>query len=194
MGAGSVRFLQKLTAEGWLTGVMAFVGLFGLIFMSSLVAAPKVLFGRSLTAIPPSLFPTLVLSAMAALALMHLYSIRKTIFSDTAKVFDGGGLRRVVMLFAVMFLYALTMERIGFFFSSAIAMAAVGWVSGNRSIPQIVIVSLIGPIALYVLSTRGLAVSLPELSWIEFLYAGVFDAFSGAEAPSAEGATTEQDQ
>ena len=61
-----------------------------------------------------------------------------------------------------------------------ISLAAVSWIAGNRSIPQICAVSILSPILLYLVATRGLAVSLPELSWVEFLYARVFDAASGA--------------
>lgn len=185
-GGSSVKFIKSLTAEAWLTGGLALLGIFGLVFLSQLVAAPKALFGRSLTAIPPSLFPALVLGTMAILAGLLLYSLRGSLLSKHSKTFAEGALQRVVMLFAVMFFYALTMAPLGFFISSALSMVAVAWIAGNRSILQICAVSVVCPILLYLVSTRGLAVSLPELSSIEFLYARVFNAFSGAVS-GAEG-------
>lgn len=164
---------------------MALLGVLGVVFMSQLVAAPKLLFGRSLSAIPPSLFPKLVLATMAVLSGLLIYSLRGKLISRDSTTFEDGALRRVVMLFAVMLFYALTMAPIGFFFSSALSLAAVAWIAGNRSIPQIIAVAIISPIALYLISTRGLAVSLPELSSIEFLYARVIDAF-GALAGSSD--------
>lgn len=92
------------------------------------------------------------------------------------------------MLFAVMLFYALAMAPIGFFFSSALSLAAVAWLAGNRSILQIVAVSVISPIALYLISTRGLAVSLPELSSIEFFYARLLEMASSS-GTSSEGVT-----
>ena len=66
-------------------------------------------------------------------------------------------------------------------------MVAVAWLAGNRSVVQIVAVSIISPIALYLVATRGLAVSLPELSSIEFFYARIFDVFqSGAPTGGSE--------
>lgn len=174
-----MKVIKFITAEAWLTGGLALLGILGLAFMSSLVAAPKVLFGRSLTAIPPSLFPSLVLGAMAVLAVLLLYSLRGSLLAEHSKTFEDGSLKRVVMLFGVMFFYALTMAPLGFFISSALSMAAVAWLAGNRSILQICAVSVICPIALYLVSTRGLAVSLPELSSIEFLYARFIDIFTG---------------
>ena len=151
--------------------------------MSSLVAAPKVLFGRSLSAIPPSLFPMLVLVALALLAGWLLFSLRGSLFSQVSKTFEEGAIGRVVSLFAVMLFYALCMSPIGFFLSSAVSMVAVAWLAGNRSIVQIVAVSILSPIALYLVATRGLAVSLPELSSIEFFYARIFDVFQ-SDAPT----------
>ena len=180
-----VKFIKYITAEAWLAGGLALFGIFGFVFMSQLVAEPKVLFGRSLTAIPPSLFPALVLGTMAILAGLLLYSLRVSLLAEHSKTFEDGALHQVVMLFAVMFFYALTMAPLGFFISSALSMAAVAWIAGNRSIFQICAVSIVCPIGLYLVSTRGLAVSLPELSSIEFLYARVFEASSGVLVDSA---------
>ncbi|MEM6634640.1 MAG: tripartite tricarboxylate transporter TctB family protein [Pseudomonadota bacterium] len=175
MGHRTVKVLGKITAETWLTALFLALGALGTIFMGQLVAEPKVLFGRSLTAIPPSLFPSLVLGALAALAALRMYQIRSAFFSTLPEVAGPSALGRVVMLFAVMFFYAFTMNSLGFLISSALSMAAVSWIAGNRSVVQICLVSLFSPIALYLISTRGLAVALPELSAIEFFYARVFD-------------------
>ena len=184
-GYGSVKSIKDITAEAWLTGGLAVLGIFGFAFMSKLVAAPKVLFGRALSAIPPSLFPALVLGALAVLACLLLYSLRRSLMSKKSTVFEGGALRRAIMLFAVMLFYALTMAPLGFFISSALSMVAVSWIAGNRSILQICAVSVICPVGLYLVSTRGLAVSLPELSSIEFFYARLLD-FSSEVAVEVE--------
>lgn len=177
-----MKRIRFVTAEAWLAGSLALLGILGVAFMSRLVAEPKVLFGRSLTAIEPSLFPALVLGSMAVLASLLLYSLRGSLLAEVSKTFEEGALLRVVMLFAVMVFYALTMAPLGFFISSAVSMATVAWIAGNRSILQICAVSVLSPIGLYLISTRGLAVSLPELSSIEFLYARVFEATSAAVA------------
>ena len=162
--------------------------------MSSLVAAPKTLFGRSLSAIPPSLFPKLVLGSAAILAFLLLYTRRKELMTSFKQSIDPVSLKRALMLFAVMIFYALAMKPMGFFLSSAISLAIVSLIAGNRVIWQVCLVSLICPVALYLLATRGLAVALPELSSIEFFYASILDgSASPVEAVGAE-PITEQSQ
>ena len=161
-----------------MAGLLALLGVLGIVFLPQLVAEPKVLLGRSLTTIPPSLFPALVLGSMAILAIALLFTLRRTLFARESKTFEGGALVRVVALFGVMLFYALTMQPFGFFISSAVSMAAVAWLAGNRSIVQIIAVSVISPVVLYLISTRGLAVALPELSSIEFFYARFFETFA----------------
>ena len=178
-----MKVLKSITAEAWLTGGLALVGILGLVFISFLVAEPKVLFGRSLTAIPPALFPKLVLGSLGVLACALIYSLRGSLLASESTSLEEGALLRVVMLFAVMLFYALSMAPLGFFISSALSMAAVAWLAGNRSILQICVVSVVSPVGLYLVSTRGLAVSLPELSSIEFFYERIFEHF--ADTPEA---------
>lgn len=181
-----MRLFARVTAEAWLTVVLLFVSLGGLLFMSSLVAKPKALFGRSLTAIEPSLFPKLVLIALAILSIWLFVTRRKDfVRSDENSVAYMGSIR-ALMLFAVMIFYALAMKPLGFLISSAISMAAISWLAGNRSIPVKLALSLISPVLLYIIATRGLAVSLPELSPIEFAYQHFFDLFSSNAATGAE--------
>lgn len=173
-----MKHIRNITAEAWLAAGLAMLGILGFLFMSHLVAPPKVLFGRSLTAITPTLFPSIVLGTLAVLASTLVYTLRRSLFSEISQTFDEGAIGRVVLFFLVMLFYALCMAPLGFLISSALAMAAVSWLAGNRSVPQIIAVSVISPIVLYIISTRGLAVSLPELSSIEFFYARIFDLFS----------------
>ena len=126
---------------------------------------------------------------MAVLTFLLLFTLRGSLLVKESKAFEDGALLRVFLLFGVMLFYALTMATFGFLISSALSMAAVAWLAGNRSIVQICAVSIICPIALYLISTRGLAVSLPELSSIEFFYARLFEA--GSSSPPDAGGVSQ---
>ena len=149
------------------------LGGLGFLFVGSLVAEPKVLFGRSLTAITPTLFPSIVLTLMFVLCAIQLLLN----FRATAQVQGAPGLegwRRGALFFGVMTIYALAMVPIGFIISSSITIAVLSLFIGNRNVLQIILVATLAPILLYLAATRLLAVSLPELNVIELAISRMF--------------------
>jgi putative tricarboxylic transport membrane protein len=166
-----MRFALRATPEVVVLAALLALSLLGLAFMDALVAAPKLLFGRSLSALAPSLFPTIILSLLAVLCAVLLAVLGLEGGRGT-----GGGLSRRewlrgVCFFGIMILYALTMRPFGFLISSAVAVSLLSWQMGNRSEAQTVLLSLVAPALLYLAATRLLAVSLPELNAIELAYA-----------------------
>ena len=158
------------TPEGYFTLACFVASGLALAFIGSLIAEPKVLFGRSLTAITPSLFPSIILGALAALALILTFQLARR--SPEILAMGGqSGWRRGAVFFGVMTFYALAMKPVGFLISSAIALTAMSVLTGNRTLWQIAILSVGGPVLLYLAATRLLAVSLPELNAIELFYA-----------------------
>ena len=158
------------------------ISVLSLIFMNVLVAEPKVLFGRSLSAIPPSLFPSITLAAMALMCAVALGLVATGTVAEQHVPMARAEWVRAIILFGIMTLYALTMAPFGFLISTAIATTLISLQMGARSVIQIGLVAIFGPVALYLAATRLLAVSLPELSAIEFFYANLL-SFSGSEVP-----------
>lgn len=144
-----------------------------LLFLDSLVAPPKLLFGRALTAITPSLFPMIVLAMLSVMCLVQLWLSKSAgeDLEDAVESLSASEWKRGMAFFAIMIGYALMMTPFGFLISSTIAMVLMSLLMGSRSIVQIVCVAGIGPILLYLAATRLLAVSLPELNAIELFYA-----------------------
>lgn len=168
------RKFPFLTPEILTLNALMIASVLSLIFMNSLVAAPKVLFGRSLSAIAPSLFPTIVLVLLAVMCAAALVVVRTRITSTlTGERLSGAEWLRAVTLFGILTLYALTMLPFGFLISTAMAITLISLQMGARSVIQIGLVSVIGPVSLYLAATRLLAVSLPELNAIELFYANL---------------------
>ena len=181
-----MRPIRQIDPEVVIGGVLFLLAVLGFLFIGSLVAEPKLLFGRSLTAIAPSLFPKLVLAGLALLSALFLYE-RARQPGGFQQPRAGGNVNwpKAVLLFAIMTLYALTMGPFGFLLSSIVAITLISILAGNRNLLQIVPLAVIAPIALYLVSTRLLAVSLPELSTIEFAYARLLGE-TGAVAPLSD--------
>lgn len=183
------RSTNRIDPEVLVGAAICLLSVLGLAFTGALVAEPKVLFGRALTAIPPALFPQLVLASLALLSAAFLVRrVTRPGGIRSAAAGDVPGWRRGVLLFAIMTLYALTMEPVGFLLSSVVALVLVSVLVGNRNPVQIALLAVIAPVALYLVATRLLAVSLPELSAVEFIYARLLGESGGAAVPPLEGA------
>lgn len=145
-----------------------------LLFMSNLVAAPKLLFGRALTAIAPTLFPYIVLGTLFVLSAIFLV---RCLF-DPERLWlrsaaSENNYAKGLVLFAIMLFYALTMNVFGFLASSALSLGMIAVLVGSRNPLQIALTMSLPPIMLYLAATRLLAVALPELSPVEFFYANL---------------------
>lgn len=166
----SRKFLTP-TPETLTTLSLLVASTLSLIFMSSLVAAPKVLFGRTLSAITPSLFPSIVLFLLAVICALALVVIRIGAAEPAGKGLTRGEWLRAATLFGIMIFYAVTMAPFGFLISTAIATTLISLQMGARSPVQIGLVALVAPVLLYLGATQLLVVSLPELDVIEMAYA-----------------------
>lgn len=164
-----------------------------IIALPAMVAKPKLLFGRSLSAIEPTLFPYIILSMILVLSILaavfaaiaHRRSQPATVAVSQSKLeitgeeseLDGSPLFRVAVFFVMLVAYGLLLKPVGFLISSFIVITVVSLLLGNRNWLQIIPFALISPVCLYLLATRVLLVSLPELDVIELFYAGIFNRF-----------------
>ncbi|QPM90475.1 tripartite tricarboxylate transporter TctB family protein [Pseudooceanicola algae] len=164
-GRGRFRSPETLTMAALLIA-----SVLSILFLGALVAEPKALFGRSLSAIAPSLFPTIVLTALAVLSALALYANLRGIAPEEDAPMTRDQWIRAATLFGIMLLYAMILTPFGFLISTIIAVALISMLMGATSVTQITLVSVIGPVLLYLAATRLLAVSLPELDQVEALY------------------------
>jgi len=159
------REFWKKTENIFVSTCLVFSAL-GFVFINMLVGPPKMLFGKPLTTITPTSFPSIILGALTILCIADLYFSNRH-KPDENEVIGLVGLQRGGVFFGIMAAYGLLMVPIGFTVSSTIALAVLSWFVGNRSFVQIVLVSALAPVLLYLAATRLLAVSLPELNAIE---------------------------
>ena len=167
-----MKSLQRAAPEVLIVIALLVLSILALVFLGSLVEPPKLLFGRSLTAITPSLFPMIIIAALAIMCAILMFVMRAGGAETTGggEVLSKSEWQRGLAFFAIMIAYALTMAPFGFLISSAISMIALSLLMGTRSVLQIIGVAGLGPVLLYLAATRLLAVSLPELNTIEIFY------------------------
>ena len=86
---------------------------------------------------------------------------------------------KVAVFFITLVMYGILLKPIGFLISSFLVISALSLLLGNRNLVQILLVALLCPVVLYLLATRGMLVSLPELNQIELFYANIINRFNG---------------
>lgn len=79
--------------------------------------------------------------------------------------------------FVLLISYGLMLKPFGFLISSSIVITGTSLLLGNRNIIQIILLALVSPVCLYLIATRAMLVSLPELNPIELFYSQVFNWF-----------------
>lgn len=165
------------------TGIAA---LAAIVALPSLIAKPKMLFGRSLSAMEPSLFPQITLILVVAMSCLLIpFAIYGML--HTPKPLDDNPVAlaitekpafKVAAFFVILVVYGLLLKPAGFLISSFLVISTLSLLLGNRNWLQIILFAILCPIALYLIATRGMLVSLPELNQIEFFYANIINRFS----------------
>lgn len=159
--------------------VAGLIAAVAILAMPQLVAAPKVLFGRSLSAIAPSLFPYITLALIAFLSavviLLSWYSFKQPkMFTEKAEYAESeinAGWGKTGAFFVILTGYGFLLKPVGFLISSFFVISALSLMLGNRNWLQILLLAILAPIGLYLIATRAMLVSLPEISQIELWYA-----------------------
>lgn len=187
-------FIVKIAHKEMLfAGVAGLAALLALFTLPHLVAAPKLLFGRSLSAIEPSFFPYITLTLVAILsAVLISFSwvgsrkmTQQAVLDNNDSVVHENrtGFLRTVIFFVLLTSYGLMLKPVGFLISSFLVICATSIMLGNRNWLQILLLAVFAPICLYLLATRAMLVSLPELNQIELWYAQAVNIAMGLVKP-----------
>ena len=142
-------------------GFIAF-SLFLLISIPYQIEKPRLILGRSLTGLDPALFPRITAGCMLLLSIAYLIQSRNMREANHFRGVALSGYANVAVTVLVLAIYAVLLEPIGFVASSALTVAALTILYGNRNIILIGLTSLGIPLAIYYLCTRFLLVFLPE--------------------------------
>mgnify|MGYP000929562929 CR=1 FL=1 len=133
-----------------------------LFFIPDLITKPKLLMGRSLMGLKPTLFPYIAATLLLLLSIWYLVISLDLKETNLFKQLDRSGAINVIVSLAVFLGYALLMVPLGFIASSIIVMVILSFFFGNRNILLGLAVGTCVPVTIYFTFTRLLSVSLPE--------------------------------
>ena len=133
-----------------------------LVIIPDQIAKPKLLMGRSLMGLKPTLFPYIAATILLFLSIWYFaisFGLKETnLFCQL----DRAGVINVSVSLVVFLGYALLMIPLGFIVSSILVMFILSSFFGNKNVLLGLSVSIILPITVYYTFTRLLNVSLPE--------------------------------
>ena len=127
------------------------------------IEKPRMVFGRTLMNLEPSLFPRLSIAGLFLLSLWYLTHSFQIPEKNLFKEMGRAGVTRVGVTFLVCLGYALLFEPLGFVLASALMVLILTVYFGNRNIFLILAVTAGAPLVVYYLFTTALKVSLPEM-------------------------------
>jgi Tripartite tricarboxylate transporter TctB family len=160
-------------ADFVLVAVVLALAVLALLFGQWLIAEPPIALSRDISPLNPQLFPSIVLLGIVAVAAVFIVNRLRGIddvWEDamaSAEPANPRGFRRLLAFLILLIVCALLLERLGFLATMFVLMVATSLLVGNDNLPQIMLVSVAMPLAIYILVTHFLRTSLPELDWVE---------------------------
>jgi putative tricarboxylic transport membrane protein len=158
--------LKKLNFNSYASLVFIALGAFIFLVIPTQIEKPLIIFGQSLNALDPTLFPSIVALGFIGLGVWSFFVSFSIDQTNGFTNLDREAYVNVAITMAALFAYALLMVPMGFIPSSAVLVAGLSYFFGIRNIPLILAIGLGVPTATYFIFTKGLKVFLPEISWI----------------------------
>ena len=158
----SVSLKDKVNFNTVTAGAVIIFSIVLLIIIPDQITKPKLLMGRSLMGLKPTLFPYIAATLLLLLSIWYLvvsFDLKET---NLFKQLDRSGAINVIVSLAVFLGYALLMVPLGFVVSSILVMVILSFFFGNRNHLLGLVVSVSLPLVVYFTFTRLLSVSLPE--------------------------------
>lgn len=144
---------------------IGFVVLAVLLFLAipTQIETPLVIFGQSLNALDPKLFPYIVATGFLVLGCVYVFISPSMNDENGLAKLDREAAVNVSVSVVAFAAYAWLMEPLGFIPSSALLIGGLSVFYGLRNIALTLAISLGVPTVMYFVFTRALKVFLPEI-------------------------------
>jgi putative tricarboxylic transport membrane protein len=126
------------------------------------IEKPKLFMGRALDAMEPTVFPRLSILFLFAMSVWYLISSFYLTEENLFRKLGRKAYVRVLVTILIAVAYTQLFEPLGFVISGILAVSALTIFFGNRNYLIIAIVGIGVPVAIFLIFTRLLKVSLPE--------------------------------
>ena len=147
---------KRLSAESAVYGAVACIAAWLLAISSNQVGKPVTLFGAPPDGLAPDAMPRLVLAALFVASVVGVFIS----FQRGGGQFKSPGLR-VLVTSGASFLFAAALVPLGFVLASALTVCLMSVYLGGRHPVGLALAGFGVPVAIYLIFTRALHISLP---------------------------------
>jgi len=123
---------------------------------------PKMVFGRNLMDMKPTLFPAIAALCLATMCVLSIINSYIEPEENPFKDMNWSSFRKIAGLVGILYVFALMFEPIGFLISGIIIVGFTSFYLGNRSPIMIAILAFGVPSTVYFVFIKLLKISLPE--------------------------------
>ena len=131
------------------------------------VEKPKLFMGRILMPLKPTLFPQVTFLGLLGLSLLYLVHSFRLKEENLFRELETRSYPRILVTLGVSVAFAIFLESLGFVICSALVVIILSIYYGNRNLLILAVLISI-TVAIYLVFTRGLHVSLPESPLFDF--------------------------
>lgn len=156
------KILSRLSVHAYVALFFLVLALVFYVLIPYQIAKPKMVFGRNLMDMKPTLFPAIAALCLAAMCLLSIINSYLEPEENPFKDLNWSSFRKIAGLIGILYVFALMFEPIGFLISGVIIVGFTSFYLGNRSPVMIAILAFCVPFSIYYVFIKLLKISLPE--------------------------------
>ena len=156
------KILDRISVHGYFALFFFVLAIVFYFLIPYQIDKPKMVFGRNLMDMKPTLFPMLAAIGLAAMCLLSFINSYLEPEENPFKDLNWASFRKITGLILILFVFARMFEPIGFLISGVIIVGFTSFYLGNRNPVMIAILAFGVPFSVYFIFIKLLKISLPE--------------------------------
>ena len=156
------KILDRISVHGYVALFFFVLAIVFYFLIPYQIDKPKMVFGRNLMDMKPTLFPMLAAIGLAAMCLLSFINSYLEPEENPFKDLNWASFRKIAGLILILFVFARMFEPIGFLISGVIIVGFTSFYLGNRNPVMIAILAFGVPFSVYFIFIKLLKISLPE--------------------------------
>jgi len=160
--SGKSSLFARLSVNSYVALLFIVLSLIFFFLIPYQIEKPKLVMGRALMDMTPTLFPRIATVGLGAMSVLFFIQTLLKPEENPFKDLDRVALGKYVIFLLILTAFAWMFDPLGFILSGIIITAVLTVFLGNRNIYMVALLSISVPITVYFVFNKLLKISLPE--------------------------------